>query len=89
MRPQFPPHPQLRQPQQSIGGHAVVSGRNLTSLSTDILQASVPTNSHAQYPNVDTSIIQYDSYNQQRLQVGLYNILIYSYSYSYCHMTQM
>ena len=74
MRPPFLPQYQLQQPQQIIGGDAFVSGNNLTSLSTGVLQASVPMNSHTQHLTVNTSMMQYDCYNQQRSQVELYNI---------------
>ena len=75
MRPQFLPQHQSLQPQQLIGGDAVVSENNLTSSSTGILQASVAINSHRQHVTVDTSTLQYDSYSQQRSQVEMYNIL--------------
>ena len=74
MRPQFLPQHQSLQPQQLIGGDAVVSENNLTSSSTGILQASVAINSHRQHVTIDTSTVQYDPYSQQRSQVKLYNI---------------
>lgn len=76
MRP-LPQH-QSQQPQQLIGGDAFVSGNNLTSSSTGILQASVPINSHIKHLTVDTSTVRYDAYSQQSSQVGLYNILTFS-----------
>ena len=74
MRPPFLPQYQLQQSQQIIGGDAFISGSNLTSSSTGVLQASVPMNSHTQHLTVNTSMMQYDCYNQQRSQVELYNI---------------
>ena len=74
MRPPFLPQYQLQQPQQIIGGDAFISGNNLTSSSTGVLQASVPMNSHTQHLTVNTSMMQYDCYSQQRSQVELYDI---------------
>ena len=68
VRPQFLPQYQLQQPQQ-IFGAANISGNNLTSSSTGILQASTP-----QHLTEDTSVMQYDFYSQQRPQVELYNV---------------
>ena len=74
MRPPFLPRYQLQQSQQIIGGDAFVSGNNLTSSSTGVLQASVPMNSHTQHLTVNTSMMQYDCYSHQRSQVELYDI---------------
>ena len=74
MRPQLPQY-QLQQPQHIIGGEAFVSGNNLTSSSTGMPQALVPVNSHTQHLTVDTLVIQYNSYSQQRSQVTtMFNI---------------
>ena len=69
MRPQFLPQYQLQQPQQIFGAN--ITGNNMTSSSTGILQASAP-----QHLTVDTSesVMQYDFYSQQRPQVELYNV---------------
>ena len=69
MRPPFIPQYQLQQPQQIFGGDAFISWNNLTSSSTGVLQASVPMNSHTQHLTVNTSMMQYDCYRQQRSQV--------------------
>ena len=74
MRPQYLPQYQLQQSQQIIGGDAFISRNNLTSLSTGVLQASVPMNSHTQHLTLNTSTMQYDCYSQQRSQVELYDI---------------
>ena len=79
MRPQFLPQHQSQQPQQLIGGDALVSENNLTTSSTGLLQASVAINSHRQHITVDTTTVQYDSYSQQRSQVELYSILSYTF----------
>ena len=60
MRPQFLPQHQSQQPQQLIGGGALVSENNLTASSTVLRQPSVAVNS-----------VQCDSYSQQRSQVEL------------------
>ena len=79
MRQQFLPQHQSQQPQQLIGGNALVSENNLTTSSTDLQQASIAINSHRQHITVGTSTVQYDSYSQQRSQVELYSILSYTF----------